>query len=279
VRDERLDDGWCAMSRDPRGSAVTRAVPSSLETMRLLAGMSLRRARRGRLLWLTTVILALPVLASVLALISGHGGTAFFEELLGVLLRYLTPFLMALHASATVAEEVQGKTITYLLSHPIARWTLPVGKYLGNLLFNAILLLVALVLIYLCSMIGERGGLTLELPRLATGLLAVLLAAVHFGAMATAFGTMVTSFPFVATLIYVLVVEVGFSFVPGWFKVTAMTVHLRAIAGLYHPKESIWLSDPHLSLAISLPVVLVLSAAWLIIAVGWVSSTEYRTDK
>lgn len=262
-----------------RVSPPRREIPSSLEAVRLLAGLSLRRARRGRLFWLTAAILALPVAASLLALVSGHGGVPFFDELLGVYLRYLAPFIMALHASATVAEEVMGKTITYLYSRPVARWTLPVGKYLGNLAFNSVLLLASLTLIYLLSMIGERDAMLLELPRLAMGLFALLLAAVLFGAMATAFGTMVTSFPFVATLIYVLIVEVGFSFVPGWFKVTAMTVHLRAIAGLYHPKESMWLSDPQLSLGISLPVVLAVTGAWLLIAVSWVGSTEYRTDK
>jgi ABC-type transport system involved in multi-copper enzyme maturation permease subunit len=258
---------------------VTHDPPGGLESMRLLASLSLRRARRGRLFWLTAGILALPVAASLLALVSGHGGLPFFDQLLDVFLRYLTPFIMALHASATVAEEVQGKTITYLFSRPVARWTLPIGKYLGNLVFNMMLLLIALAAIYLLAMIGERGGLFLELPRLAMGLFAVALAAVLFGAMATAFGTMVTGFPFVATLIYILIVEVGFSFVPGWFKVTAMTVHLRAIAGLYHPKESMWLSDPQLTMAVSLPVVLTISAGWLLIAIAWVSSTEYRTDK
>ena len=256
-----------------------REIPSSLEAVRLLAGLSLRRTRRGRLFWLTAVILALPVAAALLALISGHGGVPFFDELLGVFLRYLAPFIMALHAPATVAEEVTGKTITYLFSRPVARWTLPLGKYLGNLAVNAVLMLAALALIYVFSMIGERDALVLELPRLAMGLFALLLAAVLFGAMATAFGTMVTGFPFVATLIYVLIVEVGFSFVPGWFKVTAMTVHLRAIAGLYRPKESMWLSDPQLTLGVSLPVVLALAAGWLLIAIAWVGSTEYRTDK
>ncbi len=254
-------------------------VPSALDTMRLLTSLSLRRARRGKLVWLTLAILALPTLAALLALLSGNGGKAFFDKLLDVLLRYLTPFIMALHASATVAEEVQGKTITYLFSRPVARWTLPIGKYLGNLVVNATLLCLAVAVLYLIAMLGEGTDLFRELPALAMAVFSVALAAVHFGALAAAFGAMATGFPFVATLIYVLIVEVGFAFVPGWFKVTAMTVHLRVIAGLYQPEKSMFLSDPELTLPISLAVVLGMSVLWLVIAVGWVGSTEYRTDK
>jgi ABC-type transport system involved in multi-copper enzyme maturation permease subunit len=258
---------------------MSGSVPSALATVRLLAALSLRRARRGKLVWLTVAILALPVAAAILALVTGNGGRPFFDKLLEVLLRYLAPFIMALHASATVAEEVQGRTITYLFSRPVARWTLPVGKYLGNLAVNATLLVVATALIYLGAMLGEGADLGRELPALGRGLCAVALAALHFGALASAFGAMATSFPFVATLIYVLIVEVGFAFVPGWFKVTAMTVHLRAIAGLYRPELGTFLSDPQLPLPVSLAVVLVVSAGWLGIAVSWVGSTEYRTDK
>jgi ABC-type transport system involved in multi-copper enzyme maturation permease subunit len=258
---------------------MSSPVPSALDTMRLLTSLSLRRARRGRLVWMTLAILALPALAALLALVSGNGGRAFFEKLLDVLLRYLTPFIMALHASATVAEEVQGKTITYLFSRPVARWTLPIGKYLGNLCVNASLLCLAVAVIYVLSMVGEGADLLRELPALAMGVFAVALAAVHFGALAAAFGAMATGFPFVATLIYVLIVEVGFAFVPGWFKVTAMTVHLRAIAGLYHPQQSLFLADPNLTLPVSLTVVLGMTVVWLVIAVAWVGSTEYRTDK
>ena len=254
--------------------------PSSTQALLLLAGLSLRRARRGRLLWLSAGVLALPVLAAGLALLSGQGGLGFYDKLLEALLCYLAPFIMAVNASATVAEEVQGKTITYLFSRPVARWTLPVGKFAGNLLVNAVLLLFAVVLAYLLSMLGEGArDLARELPRLGGGLLAMLLAAVFYASVASAFGAMATSYPFVATILYVLVVEVGFAHVPGWFKVIAMTTHLRVVAGIYHPAQSMFLSDPRLSLAISLPVVLGMSLLWLVVTIGWVGSTEYRTDR
>jgi len=255
------------------------SIPSSLTTTRLIAGMSIRRAWRGRLIWLTGLCLLLPVATSAMALASGNGGIAFFEKALDAYLRFLTPFLMALYASSSVAEEVQAKTITYLLSRPMTRWALPVGKYLGSLATTLVMFCVSLVLVYLLTMLGETDEFFAQLPTLLRGLLSLALAVVLFGAVACAFGTMVSSYPFVVTLLYVLLVDVGFSFVPGWFKLVAMTVHLRALAGLYHPAQSMFVSDPQLSPGVALLVLLTVTVTWLLIAISWVNTTEYRTDK
>jgi ABC-type transport system involved in multi-copper enzyme maturation permease subunit len=256
------------------------AVPSSWQVLRLLAGLSLRRARRGRLLWLSASVLALPVVAAGVAAISGQAGLGFYEKLLDALLCYLAPFIMAVNASATVAEEAQGKTITYLFSRPIARWTLPIGKYLGNLAVNALVLLVAVAAVYLLSMTGEGlRDLAAELPRMFAGLFAMLLAAMLYAGVASAFGAIVTGYPFVVTIVYVLVIDVGLSLVPGWLKAASMTTHLRVVAGLYHPAQSVFVADPRLSSTISVPVLLIMTAIWLVITTSWVSSTEYRTDR
>jgi ABC-type transport system involved in multi-copper enzyme maturation permease subunit len=253
--------------------------PSALATARLMAAMSIRRARRGKLLWLTALVMALPVAAALLALVSGNAGEAFYEKVLEVYLRYLSPFVLSLYASFSVAEEVQAKTITYLFCRPVARWALPLGKYLAAVTVCAVLMCGSLLLVFIVSMLGEPSALMPGIGTLLSGLLAVLLAAIHFGAVAAAFGAMITSYPFVLTLIYFMAVEVGFSFVPGWFKVVAMSVHLRVIAGLYKPASSMFVSDPDLSVKISLPVVLAMTLVWLLVAIGWVSTTEYRTDK
>lgn len=253
--------------------------PSPLQAVWLFADLGLRRARRGKLIWLSLIILALPVIAALARLIAGETGVSTYQSELEVLLRYLTPFLMALHASATVAEEVQQRTITYLFSRPIPRWTLPLGKYLANLLANAIPLLVAVVLIYAFSMLGEGRELWGQLPLLARSLAVLLLAAIYYGALAAAMGAIATSFAFAATLIYLLVVEVAAALIPGWLKVVAMSVHLRVLAGLYRPEESLFLSDPSLPATVSFSAILAMTALWLIISVAWVASSEYRPER
>jgi ABC-type transport system involved in multi-copper enzyme maturation permease subunit len=247
--------------------------------MRLVAGMSLRRAWRGRLIWLSLAVLVLLLGSALLALLSGNGGRDFFKGALDMLIRYLVPLLMALHGSAAVSEEVQGKTITYLFSRPIRRWALPMGKYLGSVGLGLVLFCPALVLTYVIAMLGEMELFGADLSRLGMGLVALCLAVLLYGAIATAFGTMASSYSFVLALVYLLVVEVSFSFVPGWFKVISMAVHLRVVAGLYVPKTTLFQADPKLTIPVALVAVGAELLMWLAIAISWVGSSEYRTDK
>lgn len=251
---------------------------SGLSVVKLLLVLSVRRARRGRGVWLALVMLALAVASALMALATDYGGITFFKQTLELFVRYLTPFIMALLASHAVAEEVQTKTITYLFSRPIPRWTLPMGKYLGSLCVAAPLLCLALALIYLLGMASYPGEIAAELPALVQGLVATCLGVVLFGAVATAFGTMFTGHPFVVNLIFLLISEVGISQIPGWTKLASMTVHLLCLAGIYEAKTTLTINDPELSASVSAVVVLAVTVVWLGLAVGWVSSSEYKTE-
>jgi len=260
--------------------APASRLPSALSAVRQIAEMNLRRTRRGGMIWLSVAVLALVLLSVVVALLTGNAGIDYFDSSLDGMLRYLVPFVMILHGSNVMGEEVQGKTITYLFSRPIPRWTLPVGKFVSNLGLGLALLLVVTLLLYLLCMLGELEIFVDELPRLGVGLVTVALGGLLYGAMATAFGTMVTRAAFVVTLVIWGVLDVGFGFIPGVLKVVAMNVHLRVIAGLYVPDtSSMFNKDPVLTLTASLPAVLGLTLVWLILAFSWVSSTEYRTDQ
>lgn len=257
--------------------AVKTTLPSGWTVTKLIGGLALRRARRGKLLRVLIGALTLPVLAGLASIFGGKDPTIFFDTLLNAYLRYLIPMVMALQASATVAEEVQIKTIGYIFARPIPRWSVPLGKYLGNLALNTVLLCGSIVAAYLACMGPEIGS---ELPRLGIALATVALASLHFGAVSTAFGAMVTTYPFAAMLGWILVFDIGFGLIPGVFKATSMGVHLTVIAGLYKPhSDSFFMADPKLTTAISLPVIIGVTLLWLILALGWVKSHEYRLDK
>ncbi|PID38548.1 MAG: hypothetical protein CSA65_07105 [Proteobacteria bacterium] len=267
------------MSVETERQSLVRRPPSGTAVARQIAGLSLRRARRSRLLRVVLALLALPVLATIVGVLSGRNGAAFFEKVLALYLSYLVPLVLALFSSQSVAEEVQGRTITYLWSRPIARWALPVGKYLGTVAVTGGLMLLSLVACYLVAMIPAGGSVFSELPLLALGLTALGVGTLYFAAVASAFGALVTSFPFALMLLYVLAIDIGMGFVPGLLRVVAMTVHLRAIAGLYKPQTSLFSADPHLDATISLPVVVVMATLWLGLTVLIASTSEYRTDR
>ncbi|MCB9555065.1 MAG: ABC transporter permease [Deltaproteobacteria bacterium] len=252
------------------------AMPSTATVLRQIAALSLRRARRGRLVRVILVALALPLVASAFGLISGRGGLDFFEMLLTNYLRYLIPVVMSLQATATLAEEVQGRTLGYLFSRPIPRFSVPLGKYLANVTLSGTLLLASITLCYLISAGSEIfAGLDLLLGALG----GVLLAACYFGAVAAAFGSLVTNHALTAMLIYVLAIDIGVGLIPG-VKVVSAGIHLLAVVGLYRPHtNSFFAKDPQLSPGISLAVIAGMTVLWLILAISWVKSTEYRTDR
>ena len=71
-------------------------IPSSSAAVRMIAGMSVRRARRSRMLWLTVAVALLLVGSAAVSLLVGGAGLDFFDDALDVLLRYLVPLVMPL---------------------------------------------------------------------------------------------------------------------------------------------------------------------------------------
>jgi len=241
--------------------------------------MSVRLNLGAKLVWVILGLLALPMLAAGFSLATESAGLSFFKHELSAYLRFIVPFIMAMFASSAVAEEVQDKTITYLYSRPIRRWSLPAGKYLGGLALTVPLVAVSLAVVFLICMLEAPSLIVDELPVLGRSVLVVALAAVYYGAVATAFGTIFTRYPFVATMVYFFVVEVGLSSMPGRFKVVSTAIHLQVLAGLYKPKTTMFVSDPILTAWVSLAVVTVMTLVWLVLSVAWVQNAEYRTDQ
>jgi Cu-processing system permease protein len=120
----------------------------------ILAAKELRDAFRNRWFLLYAAIFA--ILTSVLSLVSmagtGLSGMAGFGRtaagLINVIL-LIVPLMALTVGAALVAGERDRGTLEYLLSHPISRLELLVGKYLGS----AAALLIALTLGFGISMI------------------------------------------------------------------------------------------------------------------------------
>jgi ABC-type transport system involved in multi-copper enzyme maturation permease subunit len=252
-------------------------LPSGLSVALLIAKMSLRRARRGKLLRVVAVLLLLPPATVLIGVLSGRSGGQMFEFALELFLRYLAPLALALGASASVAEEAQAKTITYLFTRPMPRWALPFGKFLSTAAANSVLLLISLVICFGVAMIGGPQGVLDRLALLGSGMFALVLAALYFGAMANAFGAMVTNSPFAVMLIYLLAIDVSMAFVPR-MKVISMCTHLLATVGLYRPSTGL-LADPRITPTVATIVLLCVTTAWVAITIAVTSTREYRTDR
>src|SRR5215468_9593487 len=111
------------------GPRADRAVPPTSAMIRTLVGVTLKRLTRGKALWIAAVLAALPVvLAAVLA---ARGRPASPSELFAPTM-LLFAVLPALLVGASVGEEIEDRTSTYLWSRPIARWAVLAGAIAGS---------------------------------------------------------------------------------------------------------------------------------------------------
>jgi ABC-type transport system involved in multi-copper enzyme maturation permease subunit len=101
-------------------------VPSITTTLGSLARVTLLRLARGKTLWVAGVIAAIPIF--VLAYLRGRGGML---QLAFDLERDVLSIVPPVFIAATIAEEIEERTATYLWSRPLARWTVIAGKLLA----------------------------------------------------------------------------------------------------------------------------------------------------
>jgi ABC-type transport system involved in multi-copper enzyme maturation permease subunit len=102
-----------------------KLVPTTLSTMWTLAGITLKRLGRGKALWIGGMFAALPV-AYASTVHSRHVAPAP-DDLFKIPLLLLA-LLPAIYVGASIGEELEDRTSTYLWSRPIARAAVLAGK-------------------------------------------------------------------------------------------------------------------------------------------------------
>jgi len=255
-------------------AAVT--VPTMTQAVGVYAGMALTRMRRGKMIYFTVALLALPVVVALVAILARSWGPALFKQVLAVYVDFLLLFVPAIHAAPALGEEIDARTFTYAFARPAPRWALPLGKYLATAAVLVVLCTVSVALTFLVSMLRDPSEIASEVGLLGRAEAAAALGALAFGALATAIGALFPRRPVVAALVYLLVVDGLFGHIPGFLKAVALSFHLRVVAGL-HEGASGWEPNPSPFLA---TLVLVLASV-LLLWLGSVitASSEYRTDK
>lgn len=100
-------------------------VPGLRAMIGTLAGVTLTRLGRGKALWIGAGFAALPLIYAALA----HGGKFRFQPKVQFgISALLLAVLPAMFVGASIGEEIEDRTSTYLWSRPIARWAVLAGK-------------------------------------------------------------------------------------------------------------------------------------------------------
>ena len=106
-------------------------------------------------------------------------------------IRNVLPLVALFHATSLVADEVEGRTITYLLTRPVTRPSILAGKFAAYLATTLGIALPSVVLTFF-TLATARGwqGLGASVPDLFRDLGVVTLTLVAYGALFTLLGVM-----------------------------------------------------------------------------------------
>lgn len=149
--------------------------------------------------------------------------------------RNAVPLAALFYASALVADEVEGKTITYLLTRPVTRASILAGKFAAYVATSLSLTLPALVVCFLLVM-STRGleALRAALHHLPRDLGVVALAFLAYGALFALLGVLLRR-PVIPGLLFLFVWEM-LANLPGYLPRVTLTAWLRSLL-LHRPAE------------------------------------------
>ncbi|PWC78584.1 ABC transporter permease subunit [Azospirillum sp. TSH64] len=160
-----------------------------MNTLLIIAGKELREATRNRWVVATTLLMAalaltLSFLGSVPTGTVGVGPVEVTIVSLSSLTIFLLPLIALLLSFDAVVGEIDRGTMTLLLSYPVARWQLLLGKFLGH----AAVIALATVVGYGAAGVALAMGGTAIGPESWRAFAAMIGSSVMLGAAFTALG-------------------------------------------------------------------------------------------
>lgn len=183
----------------------------------------------------------------------------------------------------TVHDEVEGRTLTYLLTRPISRIAVYSGRLAAVQLLAGSLLALSLVACFLFAVVGNPGALSLGLVQTYVNhVWVVLLATVLLVGLFGIFGTLFRK-PLVWSFLYAFAWEGIVSKVPGRLHTWTLDFHLRNLLlrdetvqkSILDSLKGLYLPDVEVSAWTSLAILIVCLVGFSVLG-GWIfSRREY----
>lgn len=177
----------------------------------------------------------------------------------------------AIFVTSIVSQEVEQKTITYLLTRPIARWKIIVARFAATVM-------VVFAIAAVCAVATSLGATgSLGNPKLVSDLLGLALGALAYCALFLLI-TLVINRPMTICLLFVFGWETVTSAMPGDLYRAAIISYLAAISGRSKSGPGLLPQtlDPHeLTLVPSLLGLTVFALAILALSAAWFSYFEF----
>jgi len=233
----------------------------------LLARLTFKRLLHSRSMLVTLTFALLPVAyAFAAAQQTEHTGLELWRTAFEVSLLLLA-IGPPLHLAPAVAEEVEGKTYTYLWSRPFPRWSLIVGKLVILVPVLCVLLGAMLTAVFVACF---QPDTEVYVNTLVNGLIGMSVGVATMSCVCVGLGTLIPKHPVAVSLGYVFVID---------FVLDELPFALRNLSVAHQVKQLAKLGDSSDSLVTAVLWCAGLATLWLAIALWRVSRAEYSTDK
>jgi ABC-type transport system involved in multi-copper enzyme maturation permease subunit len=188
------------------------------------------------------------------------------------------PLCALFFASALIADEVDGKTLTYLLTRPVPRGAILLGKFLAYLVSTLVYVWPITVLTFFL-LATDRPGVGGRIPTLFQDLGVTALALLAYGALFALLGVLVR-WPVIPGLLFVFVWE-NVAYLPGHLPKLTVTAPLRSLLEHQPGEEGLgqFLAFNSLSVGVSLASLAVITVGALALAFWIFGRREYVIEQ
>jgi ABC-2 type transport system permease protein len=215
---------------------TSRPVPFLLSARRIF-DLTLEGMVWSRRSLMMAILLGLPVLFALayrFAIVPQGPPKITGFDLYGVIVTVyyigkVLPLAALFYATSLIADEVDGKTLTYLLTRPLGRPSILAGKFAAYVATTLALSLPATVVTFFV-LVTLKGftGVSAQVPDLFRDLGAIAFTLVAYGALFTLLGVLLRR-PVIPGLLFIFVWELVALLLPGYLPRFTLTAWLRSL--------------------------------------------------
>lgn len=190
-----------------------------------LARLSLKRAARGKALWVTMALSLVPTLYAIAFRAADRVSPDRWEGavmMTSLLLTVIPPILVA----SSIADEIDDKTSAYLWSRALPRWSIVLGKFLGLVPIAIAAPIVAVAISF--AVLGSAAASVTDLERAVAGLALGTMAA---SAIAAMIATVMPRFAVAGAVCWLLLIDAPVGALDLNLHVVTASFGARTVAG------------------------------------------------
>lgn len=221
-----------------------------------IARVTVRRLIRGRALWVGAMIALLPSGYAALTAAKRQEGFADPLSVFGFV-QLVLAVLPALFVASSIGDDIEDRSITYLWSRPIPRWSVAVGKLIAMVPVIWLLSIAS----WCVAIVAGAGAPTLA----SIGALVIVGTALSI--IAAAIATLAPRYGMALTVVYMLFFDLPLGVMPAAIKNLSITEHGRSIANLKPALDA--LSAPAATVGIA-----IIAGLWAVIGLWRIRRLE-----